>query len=474
MPAVSEDEAVRQQLDNILKSPGFARNDRLSRFLRFTVERHLERRYEDLKESVIGIEVFRRKADYDSKLDPVVRTEARRLRARLREYYNSVGADAAVVIDLPKGGYVPVMQLSSQVPHANARAQASIPRLNRKWHLPPLAVGGVIVILAAVGWTLLRPPLRPGPARNPAAYDLYLRARVLEMQRSLSGAELSIDLFEQAIATDSSFASAYAGLAAMEAARSAFDRFTPSERGQMIAKGWAAAKMAIRLDPRLADSYNGLAMMQSRQGQWMPAEQSFRYAIELSPRDPLWRNHFAIFLLLPLGRVQDAIDQLHTAEMLDPGLKDTHYALAVALTAIGRFDDAEFHCRKAAENDQQRSMCWVEGLIRQGKADEAIRMLETALDGRLLTVEAQFRGLAYARAGRREDAERIAGIVRDSATKARIFAALGDKDRTLEILNEWAPAGPTRIGRQLLAPEYAFLRGDARLNAFRTKIGLPQ
>ena len=54
-------EAVQKQLDEVLKSRGFARNERLSRFLRFIVERHLEGRDRELKESVIGIEVFGRK-----------------------------------------------------------------------------------------------------------------------------------------------------------------------------------------------------------------------------------------------------------------------------------------------------------------------------------------------------------------------------------------------------------------------------
>src|SRR6516165_3920843 len=108
---VSEAEAgaVRRQLEEVLKSPGFARNERLSGFLRFIVERHLDGRSQELKESVIGIEVFGREPSYDTKADPVVRTEARRLRTRLTEYYKGPGAGDTLVIELPKGGYVPVI-----------------------------------------------------------------------------------------------------------------------------------------------------------------------------------------------------------------------------------------------------------------------------------------------------------------------------------------------------------------------------
>src|SRR5215470_16659553 len=101
---------VRRHLERILQAPGFARNERLSRLLRFIVEWHLEGRDHELKESVIGAEVFGRRPDYDPKSDAIVRTEARRLRALLNEYYLGEGKSEALVIELPKGGYVPVIR----------------------------------------------------------------------------------------------------------------------------------------------------------------------------------------------------------------------------------------------------------------------------------------------------------------------------------------------------------------------------
>ena len=110
LQVATEAEAARSQLERILGSPGFARNDRLSRFLRFVVERHLEGRDQELKESVIAVEVFGRSPDFNSKRDPIVRTEAARLRARLGEYYLNGGRGDPLVIDLPKGGYTPVLR----------------------------------------------------------------------------------------------------------------------------------------------------------------------------------------------------------------------------------------------------------------------------------------------------------------------------------------------------------------------------
>ena len=87
----TEADAVRAQLDRILASPGFVNADRLSRFLRFVVERTLEGEGDQLKEYRLGTEVFDRPADYDPRLDSIVRVEARRLRSKLAEYYDGPG-----------------------------------------------------------------------------------------------------------------------------------------------------------------------------------------------------------------------------------------------------------------------------------------------------------------------------------------------------------------------------------------------
>jgi len=98
---------IRQQLEKILRSGPFAKSERMSRFLRFTVEQTLSGHSADLKEYLIGVEVFDRKPDYDSRVDPIVRVEARRLRSKLRKYYESEGRDDDLRIDFPTGSYVP-------------------------------------------------------------------------------------------------------------------------------------------------------------------------------------------------------------------------------------------------------------------------------------------------------------------------------------------------------------------------------
>lgn len=100
-------ERVRGQLDRILASAAFADAERATSFLRFVVNRVLERRAGEIKETVIAVEALGRSPSFDPKSDPIVRVEARRLRDRLDSYYRREGADDPVVVSLPKGGYVP-------------------------------------------------------------------------------------------------------------------------------------------------------------------------------------------------------------------------------------------------------------------------------------------------------------------------------------------------------------------------------
>src|SRR5262245_21034506 len=120
--------AVRDALQRVLASAGFVRNERLSRFLRFVVEHHLAGRDGELKESVIGIEVFGRTPGFDPKLDSTVRSEATRLRARLLEYYAGDGSTDPVRISLPKGGYIPLFhQLGVPREQASLRSATTQP-----------------------------------------------------------------------------------------------------------------------------------------------------------------------------------------------------------------------------------------------------------------------------------------------------------------------------------------------------------
>lgn len=98
---------IHDQLERILVSKGFRSSVRLQRFLRLAVERTLAGETDQLKEYAVGRDVFDRGANYDPRVDSIVRVEARRLRNKLHEYYRTGGAAEPVVIEFPHGSYVP-------------------------------------------------------------------------------------------------------------------------------------------------------------------------------------------------------------------------------------------------------------------------------------------------------------------------------------------------------------------------------
>jgi hypothetical protein len=117
MTAEFTSEQIRTSLERVLASDEFVTSAQLSRFLRYIVENglpgvaSLSGGADLLKESVVGVAVFKRGPSYDPKTDPIVRVEARRLRSRLQAYYQNGGSSDPVRISLPKGAYAPAFEV---------------------------------------------------------------------------------------------------------------------------------------------------------------------------------------------------------------------------------------------------------------------------------------------------------------------------------------------------------------------------
>jgi TolB-like protein len=595
-PSGMSAESVRTELEKILSSDGFARNDRLSKFLSFVVEQHLAGNDAALKESLIGIQVFGRTPGYDPRQDSIVRTEAAKLRTRLVRYYSGEGSGDPTIIELPRGGYTPTFQQAAaprKAVHPTRRlaivlaattlmlvvAVGSWSHYGHRSALIPIAVLpltnlspdskdgyfadgltdelirnlSIIKGLAVrsrtssfafkgeahsareVGKQLqvdymlegsvfhagqqlridaqlirvrddfplwsgkfdrewkdvftiqdeisrgivnsLRLKLGNGQRRyetSPEAYDLFLRGRAFPIRQGLHGFDLSIEPLEQAIAKDPSFAPAYAGLAAAHAARSGQPQFDPDIE---MSKMRASAQKAIELDPLLAEAHDAMGMAYARDAQWAESERSFRHAINLNPARAETHEHFASFLLWPLNRTKEAMEQLRLAETADPLSARVRSSKGQVLIADRRYDEAIDNCQKLPEGYESRIQCLGRALTGKGKVNEAIRILRTEYD-QGVPESNQTRGYlayAYGRAGRREEAEKIAASTswQNPFNYAFIFAGLQDKDRTFEALHRAAAGGPFRMGRALAGPELAFLRGDRRLKDLRKRVGLP-
>jgi TolB-like protein/tetratricopeptide (TPR) repeat protein len=197
-------DAIREELKKILTSQAFRAAHGQQAFLRYVVEEVIAGRGHQIKESIIGIEAFGRGESFDPRLDPIVRTQAAKLRARLARYYATEGLDDALRIEFRKGSYAPMFRkvgardmarASAAVEPAADRPAASdagmvsskIPsRLN--WKIVAVAVA--ILVLAGSAVTAFY-GLRSGWRRQIVAAD----ARSIAVMPFVSLGDLAGDEF---------------------------------------------------------------------------------------------------------------------------------------------------------------------------------------------------------------------------------------------------------------------------------------
>jgi len=225
----------------------------------------------------------------------------------------------------------------------------------------------------------------------------------------------------------------------------------------------AAAQRAVELDPLLPEAHDAMGVVYARLGQWEQSRQSFSRAIDLDPNASEARLDFVMNVGLPVGWVSNALQEMRLAEKSDPLSRRVQDVYAYVLISAGQFDQAEEHCRKSADPVE----CMGRIRMGQGRIDEAIQILTAAPNARYL-------GYAYGRAGRREEAEKLAAISPGALQQVLIYAGLGDRDRTIHALDNMTALGPVRVGRTLTFPELSFLRGDPRIKSLRKKVGLPE
>ncbi|PWU05220.1 MAG: hypothetical protein C5B51_15170 [Terriglobia bacterium] len=143
-------EAILAQMERIVASEIFLRSNNSTKLLRFLVKEDLEGRGQELKDSVIALEVFGKK-DYDSKVDRTVAQEAGRLRARLAEYYKVERIEDSIRVSIPLGGYKPKYELIVPAPVPPTPPKAPWWTPTRVW----LAAGGLAIVAMGIGAWLI-------------------------------------------------------------------------------------------------------------------------------------------------------------------------------------------------------------------------------------------------------------------------------------------------------------------------------
>lgn len=136
---------VRAELDRILASEPFLGSPQLRAFLRYIVETTLAGEGSRIRALTIGIEAFARGKDFNPQNDPIVRVEAARLRRAIEQYYAGPGADAAIEITVPRGGYVPEFRYRGPEPVPSEPAAIVAPPRRTSLYA---AAGAAVVLLA--------------------------------------------------------------------------------------------------------------------------------------------------------------------------------------------------------------------------------------------------------------------------------------------------------------------------------------
>ena len=307
---------------------------------------------------------------------------------------------------------------------------------------------------------------------NLEAYELYLTARAVVARRGTASAQKAAELFEQVIAKDPAFAPAYAGLVDAYAFMSMEVQGIPFETA--LARMRPAAAKAIELDPLLAEAHAAMGLLHSRERDWENAQRSFQRAIELNASLTRTYTNYATSTLIPLGNLDEAVRLLEEALRADPLSLDVRRELAMVQIMAGRYEEAIANLERVRSVDPSFpfvKLFLARALTFAGRLAEALPLWETQ---RKEQQGSEFwMAYAYVRAGRRAEVGRMAAAHDHPFRLAIIHAALGDKDRALEALDQAADIMPQRVGLLLMNPEMAPLRGDARFAAVRRKLGLP-
>ena len=310
---------------------------------------------------------------------------------------------------------------------------------------------------------------------NTEAYQLYLQGRYYYLKYQF---EQALDFYRAAVAKDPEYPLAHVGLAEDYVALAVT---TPDRRG-MRDKAIESADKALSLDPNLPEAHNALAWVKFlADWDWAGAEASLKRALELNPNSADIHTNYGALLSI-LGRHDEAIAQGERALQLDPVSSDVNFNYASFLFSARRYDQALAQGERALELDPEfggRTLIVARVYNARGMYDEAIAAYEKRR-GRERAEVSQDVAYAYARSGRRAEAERIIQNLLQRADRpsgsyaiAIAYAGMGDRERALEWLEKAYEKKDNAMIRLKVDPEWDTLRGDPRFTDLLKRMRLP-
>jgi tetratricopeptide (TPR) repeat protein len=461
---------VQLALERITQSAAFSRSERLCRLLRFVTERTLAGRGNELKEYLIGVEVLEKGSSFDPRLDSAVRVDARRLRAKLYEYYAGDGAEDPVRIVLNKGSYAPSFEWPAK--KAEEPPVAAAPPVRSRIHRGHVVLGLLAVMGVAAGWWVWHRKVSP---RDRELDMLVVQARHLAQRSSSESILRAIEYAGRSVAERPKSAPAYVVLG--DAWLALAGQRLGDQRAEAVEHARRNAARAAELDSTLAAPLTTLgAIAMDYEWRWREAEELFRRATVLNPSNGSAFARYARLLTLQ-GRHDDAIAQARHAETLAPTSVNVIVSVGHALFYARRFAEAARQIEKAIDHDPSYDYGRItlsKVLAMQERYEEAWKVAGRIGEPVRSSAEgAALRAWLYGRQRRIEEGRKEVAKAGDASSIALAvaWAALGESETALKVLEDAARAKEPNVVYVKVSPLLDPIRGP-RLDRICSQIGL--
>jgi adenylate cyclase len=321
------------------------------------------------------------------------------------------------------------------------------------------------------------------PTESLAAYDIYLLGRYYWNQLDAQGLERAVEYFERALDLDPEFALAYSGLADTYMMQTQGWGLAPRE---VFPQAREAATRALALDPMLAEAHASLGHVRLfYDWDWEGAEAALRRAIELNPNYAP-APHWLAMCLMARARFAEAIQAVQQALALDPQSPYVKMNVGYILYVSRQYDRALEAYSEALETRPNAVMHALRGgvYVQQERFEEGIADIELAvemLEGHNL-IPATYLGFAYARAGRRSDAERILRELQEISAErfvnpdyiAIVLIGLGENGQAIDWLYRATEARTDWPVFFPVDPVTDSIRSDPRYQELLRRVGLSE
>ena len=319
---------------------------------------------------------------------------------------------------------------------------------------------------------------------NSEAYQLYMQGRYHLAKRTKDGMQRSIQYFQQAIKLDPNFAMAYVGIAESYNSMPGYPYMSIKEA---IPQAKAAAQKALEIEPDSAEAHTALATsIALYDWNWAESEREFKRAFELSPNSAVIHYRYAVNYLVPMGRTNEAINEINYALELEPLALNMRSTLSLVYGYARQNEKALEEAKRVYETEPN----YVGGRISLGTAYLLNGMYEEAVvfGEQSLRVDPEYDAYlditakGYARIGRRREAEELFKRYKEMGKAqyvshywiATIYAWLGERDEAITELGKAVEDRDYFIPRMKIEPFLDPLRDDPRFKEILKRMNLPE